>query len=93
MHAYIVEDNKRVPILLNLERVADGATSNNFIAMIIHSLIAFGGLLDMDIANKVVYFRANSVIVVQGLKTCVTIQLMAKHNPHIVNISLYGTLM
>ncbi len=61
MHAYIIEDNKRVPILLNLEKVVDGATFNNFIAMIIHSLIAFDGLLNMDIANKVVYFRADSV--------------------------------
>lgn len=93
MHAYIDEDNKRVPILLNLERVVNGATSNNFIVMIIHFLIVFGGLLKMDIANKVVYFKADIVIVFQGLKTSVTIQLMAKHNPYIINISLYGTPM
>ncbi len=64
----------------------DGATSNNFIVMIIHSLIVFGGLLEMDIANKVVCFRADGITIFQGLKTSATIQLMAKHNPYIVNI-------
>lgn len=93
MHAYIDENNKKVPILLNLERVVDGTTSNNFIAMIIQSLIVFDGLLKMDIANKVVNFKADSVTVFQGLKIGVIIQLMAKHNPYIVNISLYGTPM
>jgi hypothetical protein len=74
-----------VPILLNLERVVDGAASNNFIVMIICSLIVFGGLLNMDIANKVC-FRANGVTIFQGLKIGVTIQFMAKHNPYIVSI-------
>ncbi len=61
--------------------------------MIVRSLIVFGGLLYMDIANKVVYFRADSTTFFQGLKTSVTIQLMVKHNPYIINISLYGTSM
>ncbi len=55
-----------MPILLNLERVVDGATSDNFITMIIRYLIVFGGLLDMDIANKVVCFRVDSVTFSKG---------------------------
>jgi hypothetical protein len=75
-----------VPIPLNLGRVVDGATSNNFITMIIHSFIVFGGLLEVDIANKVVCFRVDGITIFQRLEIGVTIQLMAKHNLYIVNI-------
>jgi len=49
-------------------------------------LIVFGGLLKMDIVNKVVYFGVDGVTIFQGLKTGVTVQLMAKYNLYIVGI-------
>jgi len=82
----IVEDWERVLILLNLERVVDGATFNNLSVVIVCFLIVFGGLLEMDIVNKVVCFGVDGVTIFQGLKTGVTIQLMAKDSLYIVGI-------
>jgi hypothetical protein len=39
-----------------------------------------------DIANKVVCFGANGVIIFQGLEIGVTIQLVNKHCPFVVGI-------
>jgi hypothetical protein len=55
-----------VPIFLNLEKIVHGGTSNNLISIIIHSLAIFGGMLETNVANKIVYFGANSVINFQG---------------------------
>ncbi len=55
-----------MPILLNLERVIDGNTFDNFIVIIIHSLI-FGGISKASVTNKVVYFGFDGVIIFQGL--------------------------
>ncbi len=70
-----------MPILLNLERIINGGTSNNFIFVIIRSPVVFS-----NIANKVVYFGANSVTIFQGLKIGVTIQLVSKHCLFVVGI-------
>ncbi len=40
----------------------------------------------MDIVNKVVYFGVDGVTIFQGLKTGVTVQLMAKYSLYIVGI-------
>jgi hypothetical protein len=73
-----------VPILLNLERIVNGGTSNNLTFVIICSL--FGGMLKIDVVNKVVSFGVNSVTVFQGLKIGVTIQLVSKHYLFVVGI-------
>ncbi len=86
MHANIVESQKRVPILVNLERVVDGTTFGNLIVVIVYSLIVLGGLLNVDIVNKVDCYGTNGVTMFQGLKIGVAIQLKNKHNPYIVGI-------
>ncbi len=86
IHVYIVENWHRVPILLNLERIVNGGTSNNLIYVIIHSLAIFRGMLKTDIINKVVYFGVNSVTIFQGLKIGVAVQLVSKHYPFVVRI-------
>ncbi len=58
---------KNIPILLNLERLVDGITFNNFIVMIIRFLIIFGGLLEIDIANEVVCFGVDDVTKVENM--------------------------
>jgi hypothetical protein len=75
-----------VSILLNLQRVINGATFDNLTIAIVCFLIHLGGILGIDVANKVVCFKANHVIVFQGLKACVIVQLMNKHNAYIVGI-------
>jgi hypothetical protein len=73
-----------VPIPLNLERIVNGGTSNNLTFVIIRSL--FGGMLEIDVVNKVVSFGVNSLTVFQGLKISVTIQLVSKHYLFVVGI-------
>jgi hypothetical protein len=86
VHAYVVENWRRQSILLNLEKVVEGGTSNNFTATIVCSLINLGGLSVVNVVNKVVCFWAISVTIFEGLKTGVTIRLMNKHNPFFVGI-------
>jgi hypothetical protein len=55
-----------MPILLNLEKIIDGNTFDNFIVVIIHSLV-FGGMSKTNITNKGVCFGFDGVIILQGL--------------------------
>lgn len=47
--------------------------------MLVNCTTTFGGLCDGDSTSKLVYFGANGVMVFQGLKIGVTIQLEEKH--------------
>jgi hypothetical protein len=86
MLAYAIKIWRRVLVLLNLQKVVNGATFDNLTIAIVCFLIHLGGILGIDFANKVVCFIANHVIILQGLKTCVIVQLMNKHNAYIVGI-------
>jgi hypothetical protein len=63
VHAYVVENWRRQLVFLNLEKVVDIGTSNNITVAIVYNLIDLCGLSMVDIANKVVCFGANGVIV------------------------------
>jgi hypothetical protein len=76
---YVVDNWHKVPILLNLENIVDGGMFNNLTIVIIHFLAIFGGMSKIDIANKVVCFGDDGVIVFQGLKISVIVQLISKH--------------
>jgi len=52
-----------VSFLLNLHWVVNGTTFDNLTISIIRFLIHLGGIPRIDIANKVVSFKANHVIV------------------------------
>jgi hypothetical protein len=54
MDAYVVENWRRQLVLLNLERVVDRSTSSSITTITIHSFINLGGLLVVDVVNKVV---------------------------------------
>ncbi len=83
---YVVHNWHRVSILFNLERIVDGGMFNNFIVMIIHFVVIFGGMLEINIANKVVCFGVEGVIIFQGLKTNVIVQLINKYYLFVVRI-------
>jgi hypothetical protein len=59
-------------ILLNLQKVVDGNTSNNMTSMIMGNLVKFGGLIENDLAKKLISFGIDGVMVFQGAKTKVT---------------------
>jgi hypothetical protein len=54
--------------------------------MLVNCTTTFGGLCDGDLASKLVYLGANGVMVFQGLKIGVTIQLVEKHVLFVINI-------
>jgi hypothetical protein len=68
VHVYVTNEWKRVSILLNLQRVVDGAIFNNLTSVIMKSLMEFGGLSEIDLVNKLVYFGANGITIFQGVK-------------------------
>jgi hypothetical protein len=70
---YIANNWRMVLILLNLEKIVDGGTSNNLTTIIICYLDIFGGMLKIDLGYKVVSFGVDGVIVFQGLKTNVSV--------------------
>jgi hypothetical protein len=80
---YVTKNWKRIPILLNLQRLENAATSNNLNSLIVKSLVEYGGLIEMEIAKKLVYLRENGVNVFQGVKVGVTTHLMTKHAPYV----------
>lgn len=71
---------------MNLENIVDGITSYKLIYVIVCFLIIFGGLIKVNIVNKVVCFEGNDVTMFQGLKKGVIVELMVEDSPYIVNI-------
>ncbi len=54
--------------LLNLQRVVDGTTFDNLTSFIMKSLMEFGGLSETNLANKLVSFGVDKIIIFQGVK-------------------------
>lgn len=76
-----------MPLLLNLQRVIKGGGCNNLITMLVNFIHTFGGLFNGDLTSKLVCFHANGVIVFQGLKTRVIMQL-TENMPHLSLVSI-----
>jgi mannitol/fructose-specific phosphotransferase system IIA component (Ntr-type) len=71
---YVTNEWKRISIVINLQKVVDGATSKNIITnLIVQNLVDFGGLSEIDIVNKLVCFEANGSTILQGVRNGVTI--------------------
>jgi hypothetical protein len=77
IHVYVKEEWKRLPILLNLQRVVDGSIIDNLTYLIIQSLVEYGGLNEAAIAKKLICFGANGVMVFHSVKSGVTIPFVS----------------
>ncbi|KAG0595345.1 hypothetical protein M758_UG159300 [Ceratodon purpureus] len=75
IHAYVVKDWVRVPYLISLEQVVDGAAAINLTAVLIKALKSGGGLDDSAICSKLLSFGADGVSTFQGARNGVTVQL------------------
>jgi hypothetical protein len=51
--------------------------------MLVDSIITYGGLFEGDLASWLLCFAIDGVIIFQGLKTRVTMQLINKHAPFV----------
>lgn len=86
VHAYVTDDWKQLPLLLNMYKVVDETIADNMTSLIVKSLGQHGGLSETNIASKLVCFRANGVTICHGVKSGVVIQLMQKHAPYLSNV-------
>ncbi len=86
IHVYVTEEWKRVLILLNLQYVVDGTTFDNLTSFIVTNLMEFGGLSETNLANKLVCFGVDGVIVFQGVKNVIIAQIMQKHAPFVSGV-------
>jgi len=59
----VIDGWKQVLILINLQRVLDGATSTNLTKFIVWNLVEFGGMIETNVANKLVCFGVNGLII------------------------------
>ncbi len=73
-HAYIVDGFRRLPLLLNLERLFNESTINNLTALILRSLMEYGGLTTEHVANKL------HVLDLMGLQCSQPYKLVLLHN-------------
>jgi hypothetical protein len=83
IHVYVIKEWKNVLIMLNLQHVVDGTTSDNLTSLIVKSLMEFGGLSETNLANKLVSFGVDRVTIFQGVKNGVKAQIMQKHAPFV----------
>jgi hypothetical protein len=86
VHAYVTNDWKQLPLLLNMYKVVDETIADNMTSLIAKNLGQHAGLSEIDIASKLVCFGANGVTICHGVKSGVIIQLMQKHAPYVSNV-------
>jgi len=56
----VIDGWKLVLILLNLQRVLDIAT---FMELILQNFVEFGSMTEINVANKLIYFEGNGMII------------------------------
>jgi hypothetical protein len=74
IHAYIVDGFRRLPLLLNLERLFSENIANNLTTLIPRSLMEYGGLTIEHVANKL------HVLDLMGLQCSWPYKLVLLHN-------------
>jgi hypothetical protein len=57
----VVEGWQTIPLLLLLQQVVDGATSNNLKHILVNVMVLYGDLTQESITSKVITFVANGV--------------------------------
>lgn len=58
-HVYVIQNWKRVPILLGLVWVVDGCGADNLTTVILEALTLKGGLSEEALGKKLIYFGAD----------------------------------
>ncbi len=65
----------KVELLLLLQQMVDGATSDNLKHILLDAMILYGDLTQENIVSKLITFGVNGVIVFQGVKIGAIVQL------------------
>jgi hypothetical protein len=67
--------------MLFLECVVDGVGANNMTRLITKTLITPGALSEDDMAQKLVSFGSNGVVMFQGIHTNVIVEIQEEYAP------------
>jgi hypothetical protein len=86
LHVYACQSWKRVPILLSLQRMVDGGGTDAVREMITSSLKFHGGLLESQIAKKLVSVGTDGVSTFQGSRNGVMVQLQKFKAPYLFGV-------
>jgi len=71
----VVQGWKWIPILLTLEQMVSGGTTDSLTKVIVANVLQFGGLLKTNLASNLIGFGVDGVSIFQGTKIIVTTQL------------------
>jgi hypothetical protein len=83
---YVVKGWEHIPILLTLEQMVFGATTNNLIKVIVANLLEYQNLFYIDLASKLINFGVDGMLVFQGAKINVIIKLKEKYAPFMLKV-------
>ena len=86
IHRYVVVHWRRMPNLLTLERVVDGGMADNLTAEIVKATKTYGGLIAIDIQEKLITFWHGLCIHILGCQNRVTFQLCDFHLPYMIGV-------
>ncbi len=64
----------------------EGSSVNNLTKVIVGSLLTYNGLLEFDLAFKLVCFGVDGVTTFQGSKIGVTVELKENHAPSMLGV-------
>ncbi len=90
IHLYMVQQWKRIPILLYMETINMFATSNNIFVFMLKCLLEFGGLRLEEFCEKLVNIGCNGSSVFQGHKIRVTQQFKKKVVPFVTGVHCFA---
>ena len=82
IHIYTIQKWERVPMLLCLQRMAEGGGVDHIIKMILGALTNEGGLTPHQIRDRFMAFGADDASVLQGKRNGVINKLQVSHAPH-----------
>lgn len=85
VHVYVVQDWRKVPILLSLEHV-DCVGGENMTKLINETLITKNALNKEKMMRKLVSFGVDGVVMFQDIRINVTIHIQDKYVPHMVSV-------
>ena len=86
VHIYIPSGNKRLSILLGLQRLAEGNGAEAVTDAILAHMLHHGGLHAAQIARKLVSFGGDGVSVFQRSRLGVTTRLKHQHAPFMIGV-------
>ena len=86
LHCYVMENWRRMPLLVCLKKVDVAPNADNLISLIIECVQSGGGVDREMVARKLLSFGADGATVLQGCRFGVTVQITRDHAPFAMGV-------